>query len=127
VAIAEEPTQEVRDATLVHVALGKVRSTLEGGPVNRRIHRLTAVLVVLASPLAACGGDSRSALSTEEFIDRMATVCDDLQSGLDALGEPTDNAALATLARKAGLRRLPRGDRPADPERHRSEERRPRR
>jgi hypothetical protein len=60
------------------------------------------VLVVLASPLAACGGDSRSALSTEEFIDRMATVCDDLQSGLDALGEPTDNAALATLARKAG-------------------------
>jgi len=69
--------------------------------MNRRFPMLAIVLGVVAMPLAGCGGDSKQALSTEDFIDQVATICDDLQASLDALGEPTDNAALATLARKA--------------------------
>jgi outer membrane murein-binding lipoprotein Lpp len=84
------------------VALDKVTPTLEGGQMNHRLTTLAIMLSVLAMPLAGCGGDSKQALSTEEFIDQVATICDDLQASLDALGEPTDNAALATLARKAG-------------------------
>jgi hypothetical protein len=101
VAIAVEPTQEVRDATPAPVALDRVTPTLEGGQMNRRLPTLAIVLGVVAMPLAGCGGDSKQALSTEDFIDQVATICDDLQASLDALGEPTDNAALATLARKA--------------------------
>jgi hypothetical protein len=70
--------------------------------MSSRLPTLAIVLSVLAVPLAGCGGDSTPALSTEDFVDQVATICDDLQASLDALGEPTDNAALATLARKAG-------------------------
>lgn len=70
--------------------------------MNHRLPALAAVLGLLVVPLAACGGEGKQALSTEAFIDRVATICDDLQADLDALGEPADNAALATLARKAG-------------------------
>jgi hypothetical protein len=102
VAIAVEPTQEVRDATPARVALDRVTTTLEGGQMSSRLPTLAIVLSVLAVPLAGCGGDSTPALSTEDFVDQVATICDDLQASLDALGEPTDNAGLATLARKAG-------------------------
>ena len=70
--------------------------------MNRRLPALAAVLGLLTVPLAACGGDGKQALSTEAFIDQVATICDDFQADVDALGEPADNAALATLARKAG-------------------------
>lgn len=70
--------------------------------MSSRLPTIAIVLSVLAVPLAGCGGDSTPALSTEDFVDQVATICDDLQASLDALGEPTDNAALATLARKAG-------------------------
>jgi len=68
----------------------------------RRLRTTAAVVAVVALVVTACGGNGSAPLSTEQFVDKVAEICDGLQTDLDALGEPADNAELATLARKAG-------------------------